>query len=112
MRILITGAAGFVGQLLAKALLNDEQGKYSVVLTDIIEPPIPTNVKWPQKAQSVKADLLHEAGKVIDKDLDAIFIFHGIMSAGAEADFELGELAPFYESSAAFLTSSRHESQL
>lgn len=97
MRILITGAAGFVGQLLAKALLDDEQGRYSVVLTDIVEPPVPANAKWPQQAKSVKADLLTEAAKVVDEGLDAVFVFHGIMSAGAEADFELGKpTSPFF----------------
>ncbi|KAH7142861.1 nucleoside-diphosphate-sugar epimerase [Dactylonectria estremocensis] len=90
MRVLITGAAGFVGQLLAAKLLNDADGKYHVVLTDIIEPPIPANVKWPQNAKSIKADLFTESEKVVDSTLEAVFVFHGIMSSGAEADFELG----------------------
>lgn len=89
-RILITGAAGFVGQILAKTFLNDEQGKYTVVLTDIHEPPVPAGVKWPQQASSIKADLLTESDKVVDKDFDAVYVFHGIMSSGSEADFELG----------------------
>ncbi|KAH8892130.1 nucleoside-diphosphate-sugar epimerase [Thozetella sp. PMI_491] len=90
MRVLITGAAGFVGQLLAKTLLNDEEGKYSVVLTDIIEPAVPRGVKWPEKGQSVKADLLVDSLSVVDKELDAVFVFHGIMSSGSEANFDLG----------------------
>lgn len=90
MKVLITGAAGFVGQALAKTLLNDEQGKYTVVLTDIHEPPVPAGVKWADKATTIKADLLTDSDKVIDKDLDATFVFHGIMSSGSEADFELG----------------------
>lgn len=91
MRILITGAAGFVGQLLAQTLLNDEDGKYHVVLTDIIEPPVPKNVKWSQNAKAIKADLLQDARSVVDEDLDAVFVFHGIMSSGSEADYELGK---------------------
>lgn len=90
MKVLITGAAGFIGQLVAKRLLNDEEGKYSLVLTDVIEPPIPRNTKWPKQAISIKADLCDESRKVVTKDLDAAFVFHGIMSSGAEADFELG----------------------
>ncbi|KAH6675281.1 putative nucleoside-diphosphate-sugar epimerase [Plectosphaerella plurivora] len=90
MRILITGAGGFVGQSLATTFLNDEQGKYEVILTDIFEPPVPANVKWPAKATSIKADLLTDSAKVIDKDLDAAYVFHGIMSSGSESDFELG----------------------
>ena len=91
MKLLITGAAGFIGQLMAKELLNDPEGKYTLVLTDIVEPPVPKGVKHPQNAQSIKADLLADYDKVVSKDLDAAYVFHGIMSSGSEADFELGE---------------------
>lgn len=91
MRILITGAAGFVGQLLAKKLLDDQEGKYTLVLTDIVEPPIPKDAKWPQNAKAIKADLSSGAQDVVDKDLDAVFVFHGVMSSGSEANFDLGE---------------------
>ncbi|KAK9465571.1 hypothetical protein V1512DRAFT_265780 [Lipomyces arxii] len=88
MKILITGAAGFVGQLLATELLND--GNSEVVLADVIKPPIPTSCKYPKKASSIKVDLLTGASDVITEDLDAVFVFHGIMSAGSEENFELG----------------------
>ncbi|GLB09652.1 hypothetical protein AtubIFM57258_005578 [Aspergillus tubingensis] len=88
MQILITGAAGFIGQLLAKELLNDPS--YTVTLTDINEPPIPTGVTYPQNARSVTADLLKGADAVVDKSLDAVYAFHGIMSSGSEANFDLG----------------------
>ena len=91
MKVLITGAAGFIGQLLAATLLNDDEGKYTVVLTDVVEPPVPSNTKWPQNATAVKADLFSESDKVVDKSLDAVYMFHGIMSSGSEADFELGD---------------------
>jgi nucleoside-diphosphate-sugar epimerase len=94
MRILITGAAGFVGQLLAHRLLNHKDGVYSVVLTDVVEPPIPRTVKWPGNARAIVADLSTEASKVVDPALDAVFIFHGIMSSGAEFDFDLGMNEP------------------
>ncbi|KAG9250592.1 nucleoside-diphosphate-sugar epimerase [Emericellopsis atlantica] len=90
MKILITGAAGFVGQLLAKTLLNDPMGQHTLVLTDIVEPPIPAGVQHPQNATCLKADLLTQSDAVVRKDLDAVFIFHGIMSSGSEADFDLG----------------------
>ncbi|KAL4810024.1 hypothetical protein BDV18DRAFT_130136 [Aspergillus unguis] len=88
MRVLITGAAGFIGQLLAKELLDDPS--YTLVLTDINEPPIPAGVKYPQNARTVTADLLKGADAVVDKDLDAVYAFHGIMSSGSEANFDLG----------------------
>ena len=61
MYILITGAAGFIGQLVAKALLDDPS--YTVLLTDIIEPPIPEGAKYPQNAKALKADLQAAAGR-------------------------------------------------
>lgn len=88
MRILITGAAGFVGQILAKELLDNPD--HTVILTDITEPAIPQGSKYPQNAKSIKADLFEDSASVIDKSLDAVYIFHGIMSSGAEANFELG----------------------
>jgi nucleoside-diphosphate-sugar epimerase len=75
--------------LLAKELLNDE--KYKVILADVIEPPIPKGVKYPQNAKTVTADLLEGgAENVVDSSLDAAYVFHGIMSSGSEANFELG----------------------
>jgi nucleoside-diphosphate-sugar epimerase len=88
MRILITGGAGFVGQLLARHLLDDPN--YTVVLTDVISPPIPDGVRYPHNAKTIKTDLCTAADEVVDKSLDAAFIFHGIMSSGSESNFELG----------------------
>ncbi|GAB7353723.1 hypothetical protein MBLNU459_g4121t1 [Dothideomycetes sp. NU459] len=86
--ILITGAGGFVGQLLAEHLLKDG---HKVTLVDIFEPPVPAKAAvHKQNARCVKADLFEDAQSVLSRDLDAIFIFHGIMSAGSEADFDLG----------------------
>jgi nucleoside-diphosphate-sugar epimerase len=88
MQILITGAAGFIGQLLATELLNDPT--YHVTLTDIIQPPIPKGVRHPENATAVKADLLNAANDVVNSSLDAVYAFHGIMSSGSEANFDLG----------------------
>ena len=90
MRVLITGAGGFIGQILAKALLDDEAGAYQVVLTDVFDVPIPKGVKWQQNAKVIKADLIEQASSVVDEGLDAVFILHGIMSSGAEENFDLG----------------------
>jgi len=87
MKILITGGGGFVGQLLAEHLLNDD---HTVILADIFEPPVPAAAKNPQNATCIKADLHDSPATVLSKDLDAIYVFHGIMSAGSESDFDLG----------------------
>jgi nucleoside-diphosphate-sugar epimerase len=88
MQILITGGAGFIGQLLAAELLNDPS--YYVTLTDIVQPPIPKGVRHPENATAVKADLLTGANDVVNSSLDAVYAFHGIMSSGSEANFDLG----------------------
>ncbi|PMD18341.1 NAD(P)-binding protein [Hyaloscypha hepaticicola] len=90
--ILITGAAGFIGQLLAERLLSEPQ--YNLILTDIILPPVPSKAKHSQNAKSIQADLCDPTSlsNLIESSLplDAIYIFHGIMSSGSEANFELG----------------------
>jgi nucleoside-diphosphate-sugar epimerase len=88
MKIAITGAGGFVGQLLAEHLLL---ANHKVLLIDIFEPPIPSKASSKSSnAECIKADLYSDSSSVIPSDLDAIYIFHGIMSAGSEADFDLG----------------------
>lgn len=88
MRILITGAAGFIGQLVAKGLLEDQSNQ--LILTDVFEPPVPAGSKHAQNAKAIKADLVESSSSVVDKDLDAVIIFHGIMSAQSESNFALG----------------------
>ncbi|KAK3686373.1 hypothetical protein LTR37_019882 [Vermiconidia calcicola] len=88
MKVLITGAGGFLGQLLAESLLQDG---HTLVLTDIFEPPIPAGAEeHKQNATTIKADLHDEPDSVLSKDLDGIYVFHGIMSAGSEENLELG----------------------
>jgi nucleoside-diphosphate-sugar epimerase len=87
MKILITGAGGFLGQFLARELLSNPEHK--VVLTDIFDVPVPKGAQNPQNATTVKADLLKDRS-VITPDLDAAYIFHGIMSAGSEQNYDLG----------------------
>jgi nucleoside-diphosphate-sugar epimerase len=88
MKVLITGAGGFLGQLLADKLLNDD---HTLVLTDIFEPPVPPGASSKaNNAKCIKADLYDDPDSVLSKDLNAIYVFHGIMSAGSEANLELG----------------------
>lgn len=88
MRILITGAAGFIGQIVSKELLNDDSNE--LILTDVIEPPIPSSSRNAHHAKAVKADLIAASANIVHKDLDAAILLHGVMSSAAEADFELG----------------------
>jgi nucleoside-diphosphate-sugar epimerase len=105
--ILITGAAGFIGQLLAARLLSSP--KYHLTLTDIITPTVPANVKYPQNAKCIQADLssADSLQQIFTPPPDAAFIFHGIMSSGAEANFDLGMHVNF-DSTRALLEYIRH----
>ncbi|KAM3509453.1 hypothetical protein MY11210_006302 [Beauveria gryllotalpidicola] len=92
MKVLITGASGFVGQILAESLLS--QG-HAVILTDLHAPPIPAGGDSHAHAVSVAADLtaspLPAAVAIhLTPDLDAIYVLHGVMSSGAESDLDLG----------------------
>jgi nucleoside-diphosphate-sugar epimerase len=88
MKILITGAAGFVGQFLTKELLKNPSNR--LLLTDREDFVLPSGSLYPENATIVKADLLTETSKVVHHDLEAAFILHGIMSSGAEANFDMG----------------------
>jgi D-erythronate 2-dehydrogenase len=98
MRVLITGGGGFIGQNVARALLA--RGG----IAD--EPRAPTKVSelvlfdqafGPNRVEDARVRYI--AGDMLDRDLiaracapqvDAIFHFASVVSAGAEADFDLG----------------------
>ncbi|KAI1433308.1 hypothetical protein GGR50DRAFT_669516 [Xylaria sp. CBS 124048] len=89
--ILITGAGGLIGPLIARRLLNEPE--YKVILTDLVDPIVPAGVKYPENATCIKGDVT-EASFVqtlvaAAQPLHAVFVFHGIMSAGSEANFDL-----------------------
>ncbi|KAK9475921.1 hypothetical protein V1514DRAFT_218499 [Lipomyces japonicus] len=87
--ILITGAAGFVGQITARRLL-ELRPDVQLTLVDVVAPPAPSqNPNHAARVRSVEADLARD-DSVVDGSVHAVLVFHGIMSAGAEADFELG----------------------
>jgi nucleoside-diphosphate-sugar epimerase len=88
MRILVTGAAGFIGQIVCKELLNDESNH--VLLTDVVEPSIPAHSKNVRNARCIQADLIESATTIVEPSLDAAILLHGIMSSGAEANLVLG----------------------
>ncbi|EHA49712.1 hypothetical protein MGG_08527 [Pyricularia oryzae 70-15] len=86
--ILITGASGMIGPLLAARLLSTDT--HRVVLTDVVAPTVPPSVAHPENAVCIQADLTNpaalEALVAASQPLTAAFVFHGIMSAGSEAD--------------------------
>lgn len=91
--IIITGAGGMIGPMLAKRLLNDG---YHLILTDLVEPKVITGVKHPENAKYLKGDICDQTfvKQLLEaaQPLHAIFIFHGIMSAGSEANYDLVSL--------------------
>ncbi|KAF7625282.1 nucleoside-diphosphate-sugar epimerase [Aspergillus flavus] len=95
MSIIITGANGYVGQELASALLSSSPD-ITVTLTDIVTPAIPAAAaaQHTSRVKCVQADLT--LPKVVDEmfteshRFDTVYLLHGIMSSGSEANFELG----------------------
>jgi nucleoside-diphosphate-sugar epimerase len=77
MRILVTGAAGYIGSALVRGL--QDSGR-SIVATDQSAPaPVIGNLAYPQFARSL-----------ITPDIDTVFHLASLVSGGAEQNFELG----------------------
>ncbi|KAF4464981.1 alcohol dehydrogenase [Fusarium albosuccineum] len=88
--ILITGAGGFIGQELVAPLLASSP-LIHITITDLVEPPVPK--AGAERITSVAADLTSPA--VVDQLIgsqrfEAVYLLHGLMSGGAEADLDLG----------------------
>ncbi|KAL1978140.1 hypothetical protein VTN31DRAFT_999 [Thermomyces dupontii] len=92
---LVTGAGGYVGQELAAELVRSSPPDTIVTITDVRAPPVPESVAdRASQIKSVAADLT--VPSVVDSLItaeapyDCVFLLHGIMSSGSEANFELG----------------------
>ncbi len=90
--ILITGAGGFIGTGLAVALIESSPN-VTLTLTDVFEPPIPASVSnHASRITAVRSDLTSpDAIKSLWKTgFTTVYLLHGLMSGGAEANLELG----------------------
>lgn len=93
--ILITGAAGFIGQELAATLLLGNPS-CRLLLTDVVvTPPVPAAAaEHASRVQATKSDLTDPTALAsllrTHKSYAAVYLLHGLMSGGAEANLELG----------------------
>ncbi|XP_063361474.1 D-erythronate dehydrogenase-like [Cydia amplana] len=91
MKLVITGAAGFLGARLAKALLapNSALAVSELVLVDVTAPtPPPASI--PVRALALDLAAPGAAEQIIEADTAVIFHLAAIVSGNAEKDFDLG----------------------
>ncbi|MCJ1467660.1 hypothetical protein MMC07_006285 [Pseudocyphellaria aurata] len=91
MNVIVTGAGGFIGQILAAALVADSSVS-KLTLTDLTEPPLPSTPHSKVETRCVAADLtsVETCKSLFTADLTVIYLLHGLMSGSAEANLELG----------------------
>ncbi|KAM0562327.1 hypothetical protein ACHAPJ_002014 [Fusarium lateritium] len=91
--ILITGAGGFIGQEIVGPLLESSPDIH-LTITDVAIPPIPKiAAAHNHRITALGADLT--SPDVVDKlvgsqQFKAVYLFHGLMSGGSEANLDLG----------------------
>jgi nucleoside-diphosphate-sugar epimerase len=89
MQIIITGGAGFIGQRLAKEIVQSSIEFKELLLVDIIEPPKPTN---DPRLKSLQIDLSisKTASRLINVETGLVFHLAAVVSSHAEEDFDIG----------------------
>ena len=97
MKVVITGAAGFLGKKLSHRLagnvtLTGRSGKpeaiTKVTLFDVVEPEAPKDKRFSTATGDVADKALMD--KLIDAETDSVFHLAGVVSSGAEENFDLG----------------------
>ena len=93
MKILITGGAGFLGTLLARALLKrgtlQNHPITALTITDLAAPSQADIANHPL-VRIDTGDLLKRLDTVFENDYDAVFHLSSAVSGECEADFDLG----------------------
>ncbi|PJG86111.1 D-erythronate dehydrogenase [Conservatibacter flavescens] len=89
MQIIITGGQGFLGQRLAKKLLNERRDLEELVLIDVIKPIAPNN---DPRVRCIEMDLRDSTGlqALITEKTTALYHLAAIVSSHAEQDPDLG----------------------
>jgi nucleoside-diphosphate-sugar epimerase len=88
MKVLVTGGTGMLGKKLGKALLARKEIS-KIVLFDVADPG---DAPKDPRIEVVVGDVFDAGtiGKLVSPDTGAIFHLAGVVSAGAERDFDLG----------------------
>ena len=87
MRVLVTGAAGYLGSALVRALAHEARREDRLVLTDRVAPAdVPRCARV--ELGEIDDPALHD--RLFAKPVEAVFHLAGIVSGAAEADYVLG----------------------
>ena len=97
MRIVITGGAGFLGQRLARRLLErgsltDARGQSREIAQIVLLDVVPATLSADPRLANVAGDLADPTvvERAVTRDIDTIFHLAAVVSGQAEADFDIG----------------------